>query len=324
MRTLSVRRKGFVGSLVALMIAIPGLVFAQAEYPSRPIRMVTVAPGGATDILARLIAGDLTKTLGQQVVVDPRPGGSGVVASEIVTRATPDGYTLLVTYHAHTINPARGVKLPYDPIKGFTPITQLITSGSMLTVNASSPPKSLKEFITWTKDYTGNLNAGVPGVGSGGYLAAVMYDEMTGVKAEPINHAGSSAALRGLLGREYQYAFTSVMSAMSFVRSGQLRAIAVTTPKRLNSLPDIPALAEAVPGFDVAGWWGVLGPPGIPRNLVMRINGAIIKALKNPRIHKIIEADGGEIVGSSPEEFRKFLITDLEKWPKILKQAKIK
>ncbi|MBX3652459.1 MAG: tripartite tricarboxylate transporter substrate binding protein [Burkholderiales bacterium] len=310
-------------SVVLLAIACCANSFAasKSDYPNRPLRFVIVSGTGATNMLARLIGAQITENLGQQVVVDPRPGGSGIVAADIVSRATPDGYTLLLTFHSHTINAAQNPKLPYDPIKSFTPITQLTSSGSLLTVNSSSPPKSLAEFITWTKNYKGNISAGTPGLGSGGYLAAEMYAEMTGVKALSINHTGSGPALLGTVARQYQYSFTSIMAAMPFVRSGQLRAIAVTTTKRSQALPEIPAMAEALPGYEVAGWWGIMGPAGMPAPIVDRIQAEILKALKSPRITKSIEDDGAEVVGSSPAQFALFLKNDIAKWPKYLKAA---
>jgi tripartite-type tricarboxylate transporter receptor subunit TctC len=240
------------------------------------------------------------------VVVDPRPGGSGVVAAQIVARAAPDGYTLLFTFHGHTLTAARGGKLPYDPIKDFTPITQIGASGSVLTIHASAPVRNLSEFIDWTRNTKANLNVGVPGIGSGGYLAASTYNQMTGVNAVLINNAGSAPALVGVIAKQYDYAFTSVTSAMGFVRNGQLRAIAVTSPRRIKALPTIPAIAEALPGFDVAGWWGVLAPANVPRPIVNRVHAEIVKALATPKLVSAIEADGTEIVGSSPEEFTAF------------------
>ncbi|MCW5605682.1 MAG: tripartite tricarboxylate transporter substrate binding protein, partial [Burkholderiales bacterium] len=257
----------------------------------------------------------------QQVIVDPRPGGSGIVAADVVARSNPDGYTLLLTFHSHTINAAQNPKLPYDPIRSFTPITQLTSSGSLLTVHSSSPPRSLAEFVSWTKGYKGAISVGTPGMGSGGYLAAEMYAEMTGIKALSINHTGSGPALAGTIAREYQYAFTSIMSAMPFVRNGQLRAIAVTTAGRSKTLPDIPAMAEALPGYEVAGWWGVMGPANMPASIVNRLHAEITKALKSPKISKSIEDDGAEVVGSSPSQFAQFLEKDISKWPKYLKAA---
>lgn len=289
-----------------------------ADYPVRPVRFVVVASGGAADILARLIGSHLSSIWGQQVVVDPRPGASGVVAAQIVARAAPDGYTLLLTFHGHTLSAARGEKLTYDPIKDFTPITQIGASGSVLTVNASAPVRNLAEFIDWTRGKKANLNVGVPGVGSGGYLAASTYNRMAGVNAALINHAGSAPALLGVVGKQYDYAFSSVASAMGFIRNGQLRAIGVTLPKRTKVLPEVPALAEALPGFDVSGWWGVLAPAHLPRPIVGKLHSEIVKALATPELEQAIEADGTEIVGSSPEEFKAFLVRDLESWKKAV------
>jgi tripartite-type tricarboxylate transporter receptor subunit TctC len=289
-----------------------------ADYPVRPVRLVVVASGGAADILARLIGGHLSNVWGQQVVVDPRPGGSGVVAAQIVARAAPDGYTLLFTFHGHTLSAARGEKLTYDPVKDFAPITQIGASGSILTIHAESPVRSLSEFIAWTRTKKENLNVGVPGLASGGYLAASTYNRMAGVSAVLINHAGSAPALIGVVGRQYDYAFSSVASAMAFIRNGQLRAVAVTLPKRTKVLPEVPALAEALPGFDVSGWWGVLAPANVPGAIIGKLHSEIVKALSTPKLERAIEADGTEIVGSSPEEFRVFLQRDVENWKKAV------
>jgi tripartite-type tricarboxylate transporter receptor subunit TctC len=308
--------------LAAALIAtaLPLSVNAQQDYPNRPVRLIVVAgEGGTTDRLARLLSASLTTSFKQQVIVDPRPGGSGVIAAETTARAKPDGYTLLLTYHAHTINAAKNDKLPYHVVNDFTPITQLVAAGSLLTVNAASPPRTLKEFITWTRSQKRPLNAGVPGSGSGGYLAAEMFARMAGVNAQSINHAGSGKALIGLMGGEYDYAFTGIQGALAQVRTGRLRAIAVTTPKRMKALPDLPAMAEELPGFDVSGWWGVLAPAKLPKQLQVRLHDEFVKALLTPEMRATIEADGAEPVGNSPEEFRKVLLADLQKWPKVIK-----
>lgn len=305
----------------ACLAAVPHAA-AGADYPVRPVRLVVVASGGAADIFARLIGGHLSSMWGQQIVVDPRPGGSGVVAAQIVARSAPDGHTLLFTFHGHTLTAARGGKLPYDPIKDFTPITQVGASGSILTIHGSSPLQGLKEFVDWTRSTKSNLNVGVPGSGSGGYLAAHIYNQMTGVNAALINNAGSAPALVGVIGKQYDYAFTSVTSAMGFVRTGQLRAIAVTLPKRIKSLPTIPALAEVLPGFDVAGWWGVLGPANIPGQMVATIHAGMAKALATPKLINAFESDGTELVVSSSDDFRAFLARDIDKWRKALASSR--
>jgi tripartite-type tricarboxylate transporter receptor subunit TctC len=317
-----ITHRSSIAWLVAALIAaaLPCSAKAQQDYPNRPVRLIVVAgEGGTTDRLARLLSTRLTASFKQQVIVDPRPGGSGIIAAEITSRAKPDGYTLLLTYHAHTINAARTDKLSYHVVNDFTPITQLIAAGSLLTVNAASAPRNLKEFIAWTRSQKRPLNAGVPGSGSGGYLAAEMFARMAGINAQSINHPGSGKALIGLMGGEYDYAFTGIQGAMVQVRTGRLRAIAVTTAKRMKSLPDLPAISEELPGFDVSGWWGVLAPPKLPKPLQARLHDEFVKALLSPEMRATIEADGAEPVGNSPEEFRKVLLSDLQKWPKLVK-----
>ena len=182
-------------------------------------------------------------------------------------------------------------------------------------------PKSLKEFIAWAKSYKGNLNVGVPGQGSGGYLAAQIFNAMTGVDAQLIAHSGSAPALRGLLGQEYQYAFTSAASAMGLVRSGQLRAIALSSSKRAASLPDLPTIGEALPGFAVDGWWGLVGPAKMARPLVDRLHREAVKVLHSPAVSKRIGESGGEVIGNTPEEFAKVIADDLQRYGKYLKAA---
>lgn len=317
---MNARRSSLSVVLWAGFLICCNVACADSSFPTRPIRLIVAAPpGGTTYTLGRLIAEETTKLLNQPIVADPRPGGSGILAANITTHATPDGYTLMLTYTAFTITAAQGKKLPYDVIKGFTPITQLIRAGSILTVNSTAPVKTLPEFISWTKNYKGDLNAGVPGVGSGGYLAAELYNQMTGAKAEIINHVGTAPALIGLMANRYQYAFTGPAAAMVQVHNGKLRALAVTTPKRLAALPDIPAMAEALPGFDVTGWWGIVGPAGLPKRLVVQLCDAFVHALNVPAVHKVLLFEGAEPVGSSPEQFAQLIKSNLAEWPKILK-----
>ena len=198
-----------------------GPVFAQEAYPSKPIRLITpAAQGGTTDILARVFGAKLSEAFKQQVLVDNRASASGVVAGEMVANAAPDGYTLLLAYHQHTVNAALNPKLPYHPVNSFTPITQLTSAAQLLVVNSSSPPRTLEEFIAWTKNYQGALNFGSAGIGSGGHLAGELYKQMTGVKAEHVPYKGSGPALMALLGGEYQFNFAGLQAAQPQVRAG--------------------------------------------------------------------------------------------------------
>jgi len=293
------------------------------NYPSRPVRFITpAAPGGTTDFLARLFANKLTETMKQQFIVDNRASASGVLAAELTMHAAPDGYTLFVPYHQHTINAALLSKLPYHPVNDFTPITQLTAAPLMLVVNPASPPKTFKEFMDWTKNFKGDLNFGSAGIGSGGHLAGELYKLMTGVKATHIPYKGTGPATTALLGQEYHFNFMGLSAATKLVSSGRLRGLAVTSLKRLESNPDIPTVAESgIPGFEVVGWYGIFGPPKLPKALLTRIHGELIKALKEPDIQKAIFNQGATPVGNSPEEFRKYLLADMEKWKKVVKAS---
>jgi tripartite-type tricarboxylate transporter receptor subunit TctC len=292
------------------------------DYPNRPIRLITpAAQGGTTDLLARLFGAKLGEAFGQQVVVDNRASAAGVIAGQMTTQAAPDGYTLLLAYHQHTVNAALNPNLPYHPVEDFTPITQLTSAGLMLVVNPGSPPKSLAEFIDWTKNFQGALNFGSAGIGSGGHLAGELYKQMTGVKAEHIPYKGAGPAMADLIAGQYHYNFSGLQGAQAQVRAGRLRAIAVTTPKRLPSNPDIPAVGEALPGFEVVGWYGVIGPAKMPAPLVAKLHGELVKILNMPDIRERIVSDGSEPVGSSPEEFRRFMSADMAKWADVVKKS---
>jgi len=301
---------------------LAGAAVAADVYPSHPIRMITpAAPGGTTDFLARLIGTKLGEVLKQQVVVDNRASASGVVAADITAHSPPDGYTLIVVYHQHTVNAALNPKLPYKVLDDFTPITQLTAAGLLLLVNPSSPPKTLKEFVEWTKNYKGPLNFGSAGIGSGGHLAGELYNLMAGVKAQHIPYKGTGPALIDLIGGQYQYNFAGMAGAVPMMKSGKLRGLAVTAPKRVAALPDVPAMAEVLPGFEIVGWYGVFGPAKMPKPIVTRLHDEIVKILQRPDVKDMIAGDGAEPVGNTPEEFRKFLDADVAKWAKLVKES---
>jgi tripartite-type tricarboxylate transporter receptor subunit TctC len=307
--------------LLALLVLAVGAASAQ-DYPTRPIRLLTpAAPGGTTDLLARLFGAKLSEALGQQVIVDNRASASGVIAGEIVAKAPPDGYTLLLAYHQHTVNAVLNPNLPYHPVNDFTPITQLTTAGFLLLVNPASPPHTLQQFIDWTKQAATPMNFGSAGLGTGGHLAGELYKQMTGVKAQHIPYKGTGPSLIDLMAGRYDFTFAGLVGAQVQVRAGKLRAIAVTTPKRLAAMPDVPAVAEALPGFEVVGWYGVIGPAGMPAPLVMRLHDELIRALAQPDVKSRIAADGAEPVGSDSAAFREFMTADLAKWAKLVKES---
>ena len=308
--------------LTALAIALAVPAFAQQDYPNKPIRLITpAAQGGTTDLLARLFGAKLSEAFGQQVLVDNRASAAGVIAGQITAQAAPDGYTLLLAYHQHTVNAALNPNLPYHPVNDFTPITQLTSAGLMLVVNPKAPVNNLQEFIAWTKNFQGALNFGSAGIGSGGHLAGELYKLMAGVKAEHIPYKGAGPAMADLIAGQYHFNFSGLQGSQVQVRAGRLRAIAVTTPKRLPSNPELPAMAEALPGFEVVGWYGVIGPANMPAPLVTRLHQELVKVLNMPDVRARIEGDGSEPVGSSPEEFRRFMHADLNKWAKLVKES---
>jgi tripartite-type tricarboxylate transporter receptor subunit TctC len=311
-----------VSVVTAALMAGAGVANAQQDYPSRPIRLITpAAQGGTTDLLARLFGARLSEAFRQQVLVDNRASASGVIAAGMTAASPPDGYTLLLAYHQHTVNAALNPKLPYDPVESFTPITQLTSAGLLLVVNPSTPAASLNEFVDWTRNFKGALNFGSAGIGSGGHLAGELYKLMTGVKAEHIPYKGSGPALMDLIAGQYHFNFAGIQGAQVQVRAGKLRALAVTTPRRLAALPELPAVAEALPGFEVVGWYGVIGPAGLPAPVLARLHEAFVKILNQPEMRERIVADGSEPVGNTPEEFRRFMRADLDKWAKLVKES---
>ena len=311
------------GITSAIFFAAPAQAQAPAgDYPNRPVRLITPAqPGGTTDILARLFGTRLGESFKQQIVVDNRASASGVIAGELTAKALPDGYTLYMAYHQHTVNAALNSKLPYHAVNDFTPISQLTSAGLLLVINPASPPKNLKEFIDWTKNFKGPLNFGSAGNGSGGHLSGELYNLAAGVKAQHIPYKGSAPSLIDLVAGQYHYNFVGMSAAQALVRSSKLRALAVTAPKRVPSYADLPAMTELLPGFEVVGWYGVMGPPKLPKPIVAKLHGELIKILQTKDIRDRILADGAEPIGSEPEAFRQYLLADLAKWAKLVKES---
>lgn len=307
---------------------MPAAAFAAAadDFPNRPIPIITPAqPGGTTDFLARLLAVHFTDSWKQQAIVDNRGSASGINAAEITKNAAPDGYTLFIVYHQHTVNAAIQSKLPYHPVNDFTPITQMTEAGTLLVVNAAAhPAKSLKEFVDWTKTTSTAINFGSAGIGSGGHMAGELYKLMTGAKATHIPYKGTGPALIDLLAGQYHFNFAGLTGALPQVKAGKLRAIAVSAPKRLKSLPDVPAVAEVVPGFSVVGWYGVMSPARLSKHLLVKIHAQTVALVKAPDFVKRMTDLGSEMVGSDPETFRQFMLADVDKWVDLVKRSGMK
>lgn len=322
-------RPFFKAVLCSSVLAMPALgpqgalaADTLANYPNRPVRIITpAAPGGTTDFLARVLANHLTKVWNQQAIVDNRGSASGVNAAEITKNSAPDGYTLFIPYHQHTVNAAIIPKLPYHPVNDFTPISQMTSAGLLLIVNPSHPAKTPKEFLEWSKSTKEPINFGSAGIGSGGHLAGELYKLMTGISAQHIPYKGTGPAIADLLAGQYHFNFAGLTGALAQVRGGKLRGVAVTTPKRLDAAPDIPTMAEVLPGFEVVGWYGVAGPARIPQPLLAKIHTAVAAYVKSPEFAKIAYNNGSEAVTNSPEEFRKFMLADMEKWADVVKRS---
>ena len=326
MNILSGYRKKLPLLVVALGLAIP-MAPAQAadNYPSRSVRLITPAnPGGTTDFLARLLAVHLTKAWGQSAIVDNRGSASGVNGAEITMNSAPDGHTLFMVYHQHTVNAALIAKLPYHPVNDFTPITQMTEGGLLLVVNPSHPAKNAEEFVQWAKTTKDPVNFGSAGIGSGGHLAGELFKLMSGTTAQHIPYKGTGPAIIGLLGGEYHYNFMGLTGAFGQVRAGKLRAIAVSTSKRLPTAPDVPAMSEVLPGFEVVGWYGVMAPAKLPKPLVTKIHAGVLSLVKSPEFVKTMRNNGSEAVSSTPEAFRQFMLDDMKKWEDVVKRAGIK
>ena len=293
------------------------------KYPTKPIRLLTpAAPGGSTDILSRMIGGRMSETLGQQIIVDNRSAGSGVVAAEMTAKAPPDGYTIFMAYHQHTVNASMYDKLPYRTVDDFTPITQVTSAGLALVVHPSTPVTNFREFLDWTRSYKGPLNFGSAGNGSGGHLAGELYKMMTGVNAQHIPYKGAGPALIDLVAGHYQFSFAGMLAAQPHIRSGRLRILGVTSLKRAPGMPDTPTIAESgLPGFEIVGWYGVLAPAKLPAPLTARLHDEIVKIINEPRIRERIMSEGAEPVGNTPEQFRAYLHADVAKWAKIVKAS---
>lgn len=309
--------------LLGLALATPG--WAQQDYPNKPIRLITpAAQGGTTDLLARIFGQRLSEVFGQQVLVDNRASAAGVIAGQLTAQAAPDGYTLLLAYHQHTVNAALNPKLPYHTVNDFTPITQLTSAGLMLVVNPKSPVNNLAEFIQWTKNFQGSLNFGSAGIGSGGHLAGELYKIQTGVKATHIPYKGAGPSLIGLVGGEIDLMISGLSTGLPYIKQKQVRGLAVTSVKRLHQVPDIPAVAETVPGYEAGSWYAILTRAGTPRTIIDRLNREVAIAIKSPDVNAKLIAGGVDPEALTPEQLGAKIRAETERWGKVVKAAGIK
>jgi tripartite-type tricarboxylate transporter receptor subunit TctC len=283
--------------------------------------IVSSAAGGSVDTLGRLVAQKLSSELGQQVVVENRSGSGGVVGTEVVAKSAPDGYTLLMAYHSHVINPALYRKLPYDTIKDFIPITQVAVQPQVINVHPALPARSVKELIGLAKARPGDLLYGSAGSGSGGHLATEILASMAKIKMTHVPYKGSSPALIDVIAGNTQLMIATFITSLPHIRSGRLRAIGVTSEKRSPVMPDVPAVAETLPGYETVVSYFLLAPAGTPEDIVKRLSADSAKALKLPDVVERLARDGAEPVGNTPQQAARYIATEIDKWGKAVRSS---
>lgn len=305
-------------------LAVPA--FAQS-FPAKPIRWILpYPPGGGSDTIARPVARKLSENVGQQVIVDNRGGAGGNIGMEAAARSAPDGYTVVMGLTAQlAVNPGLYQKLPYDPVRDFEPITLLANGAYLLVAHPSLPVKSLKDVIAIAKKRPGELFYASSGNGSGAHLASELLNTMAGIRIVHVPYKGGGPALVDTISGQTQLLFATPIASAGHLQAGRLRAIAVSTTKRVNSMPDVPTAAESgLPGYDSGVWYGMLAPRGTPREIVARLNEEFRKVLADPGIRDFLTKSGIDPEGSSPEGLAKYMRSEIDKWAKVIKSANIR
>ena len=307
-----------------LAAAAAGTSFSQT-YPTKPVRIVApFAPGGGTDFIARLIAQKLTERLGQQVIVENKPGAGGNLGAEFAVKSPPDGYTLLLIAGSYTVNPSI-YKLSFDPVNDISAVVQLSQGPFVVAVHPSVPAKTLKELIDYARKEPDKLSYASAGSGSITHLASELFLDMAKIKIVHVPYKGTGPALNDTIAGNTQLIFGSVATSLQFIKSGRLRGLAVTTPQRIAAAPELPTVGEAgVPGYQVVLWHGLVGPKGLPAAVVERINQAANDALKSKDVADLLATDGVAPAGGTPQQFRAVIKSDIERWGGVVKQANIK
>ena len=309
-----------------LSILLLGAAGAWAQqYPVKPIRiLVGFAAGGPTDVGARTIGQKLTEAWGQPVIVDIRPGASGNIAAELTARAAPDGYTLLLAVFAHAVNPSLYRKLPFDAVRDFAPVIQYASIANLLVVHPSIPARSVRELIGFARTRPGELSAGSAGIGTSSHLALVLLDSLAGTRVTHVPYKGLAAAHVDVVSGQISLLFDNVVSAHPHAKAGRIRMLAVTTLNRWPGTPEVPTMAETLPGYEVNSWYGVLAPAGTPRDIVNRLNSEIAHGLKAPDARARLYSIGAEPLAQTPEAFAAFIGAEVQKWAKVVQSAGIR
>lgn len=317
------RRLNLFGVLLA--VALTGATAAQAQesYPSRPIRIVVpFTPGGTSDILARSVGQKLFEAFGQPVIVDNKPGAGANIGAEFVAKSAPDGYTLFILSTVHAINASLYKRLAYDPLRDFSPISMIASTSQVVVVDPALPVKTLAELVAYAKAHPDELNYSSVGSGSQPHLSTVLFTSLTGTKMTHVAYRGAAEAMTALIGKQVQLTFATAPSAVPQVKAGALRALAVTTPKRIAALPDVPTAIEAgVPGLEVVGWNGLVGPPGLPGSIVTKLHDGLVRILAEPALRQSLIDQGADPETNTPREFAAYIKAEVEKWAKVVKES---
>ena len=310
---------------LAAMVVCAAPAFGQA-YPTKPIRIVAPStPGDAPDVIARLVADKLSVALGQQVVVDNKPGAGGVVGSESVAKSAPDGYTLIMgNAGSHGINAAVYSRLPYDIQRDFAPVSQVAIAPNVMVINPSVPANSVAEFIAYAKSQPGKLSYASGGNGSSAHMSMELFKSMAGIDVQHIPYKGSSPALTDLIGGQVAVFIGNMPPTVPHIKSGKLRALAVTTRTRSALMPELPTIADTLPGYETVAWFGVLAPAGTPPDVVNKLSAEIGKIARSPEMREKLVAMGAEPVGGTPEEFKAVIDRDIAKWKPLAQKVGIK
>ena len=323
----SMKTKVRLGSaaVLAIALALATVTAAAQSYPVRPIRfLVPFGPGGVGDITARVVAQKMGELLGQQVITDNRPGAGGIVASQVVAKAEPDGYTILLLNNQHAISMALFKSLPYDTLRDFAPVGSLGTFSLVLMVNPDSPLKSVQDLIASARSNPGKLNVGTIAIGATQHLSTELFKSMAGVDWVHVPYTNTGLLLAGLRSNSVQVAFEFIAPVIGQVRSGQFRALAVTTRNRYSGLPGVPTVQESgVPGFDVSSWNGIGVPAKTPRPVIDRLNRALNEALASADVKQRLQEQAVDTFPSTPEAYRKHIAAEIAKWTKVIEAAKI-
>jgi len=312
--------------IVAAVLGVCGTACAQS-YPAKPIRFIVgFAPGGATDIIARALAQKLSDVFGQQVVVDNRAGGGGTIAAMMAAKSPPDGYTMLMgTISTLATNVSTYKNLPYDPLRDFAPVTLAAATPYFVTINAGLPAANLKEFIALAKAKPGGLNFGTSGAGGGAHLSVELFRSMAGIDLVHIPYKGAALALTEVIAGQIQMSFSQPLIVLPHLKTGRVRALAITSAKRSIALPEFPTIAESgVPGYESSSWQGIVVPAGTPPAIINRLHGELVKGLRAKDIGERLAAEGTDPGGNAPAEFGAYIKREIEKWARVVKSAGLK